>query len=97
MTTAELMAGEFIRVNGCLFLAADTVVKVLDPENLRIENFGTARQIVSASTLVLPETGLSGFVVDTGIIGGKPWRIMKYGENGLVLCPPAKGLVVSFR
>ena len=97
VTTAELMAGEFIRVNGGLVLAAGTVVKVVDPENLRIENFGKARQIVSASTLVLPETGLSGFAVDTGTIGGKPWRIMKYGENGLVLCPPAKGLVVSFR
>lgn len=97
VTTAELMAGDFIHVNGGLVLPANTVIKVVDPENLNAETFGRERQILSATTLTLPESGLSEFVVDAGRIIGNPWRIKMYGANGLALRPPSKALCISFR
>lgn len=97
VTTAELMAGDFIHVNGGLVLPANTVIKVVDPENLNAETFGRERQILSATTLTLPESGLSEFVVDAGRIIGNPWRIKMYGANGLALRPPSKAVCISFR
>ena len=93
----ELLNGDFIHVNGGLVLPSDTVIKVVDPENLDEETFGRSRQILSATTLTLPGTGISGFVVDAGTSLGNPWRVKMYGENGLALCPPSKGFIMSFR
>lgn len=97
VTTAELLSGDFIKVNGGLVLPANTVIKVVDPENLDVQTFGKARQIVSATTLTLPECGLSGFVVDAGTGSGNPWRVKCFGEKGLALCPPPEGFILTFR
>ena len=97
VTTAELMSGDFIHVNGGLVLPSDTVIKVVDPENLDVETFGKSRQILSATTLTLSGSELAGFVVDTGTDSGNPWRVRMCGDNGLSLFPPSKGFVLLFR
>lgn len=97
VTTAELMSGDFIHVNGGLVLPSDTVIKVVDPENLDVETFGKSRQILSATTLTLSGSELAGFVVDTGTGSGNPWRVRMCGDNGLSLFPPSKGFAVLFR
>ena len=97
VTTAELMAGDFINVSGGLVLPSNTVIKVVDPENLNAKTFGRERQIVSATTLTLSASGVSGFVVDAGRFLGNPWRVRTYGANGLSLRPPAKGVYILFK
>ena len=93
----ELLNGDFIEVRGGLILPVGTVIKVVDPENLDADTFGRPRQILSASSLILPARGIAEFTVDTGIVGGKPWRVKMCGENGLALSSPGKGLVMSLR
>jgi hypothetical protein len=93
----ELLNGHFIEVRGGLILPVGTVIKVVDPENLDADTFGRPRQILSASSLILPASGIAEFTVDTGIVGGKPWRVKMCGENGLALSSPGKGLVMSLR
>ena len=93
----DLLGGDFINVNGELVLPADTVIKIVDPENLDAETFGKARQMLSASRLTLSESGIARFVVDAGRIGGNPWRVKMCGVNGLSLAPPSRGLAMSLR
>ena len=93
----ELLKGEFMNVSGELVLPANTVIKIVDPENLDADSFGKERQILSATTLTLAESGIAGFAVDAGLIGGNPWRVKMCGENGLSLFPPSKGFVMSLR
>ena len=93
----ELLSGDFMNVSGELVLPADTVVKIVDPENLDADTFGRPRQILSATKLTLPESGIAYFVVDAGVVGGNPWRVKMCGVNGLSLYPPSKGLVMSLR
>ena len=93
----ELLNGDFIEVRGGLILPVGTVIKVVDPENLDADTFGRPRQILSASSLILPASGIAEFTVDTGIVGGKPWRVKMCGDNGLALSSPGKGLVMSLR
>lgn len=96
VTTAELMSGDFIHVNGGLVLPSDTVIKVVDPENLDAETFGKSRQILSATTLTLPGSGLAEFAVDAGSGSLNPWRVKMCGANGLSLCPPQNGMIMLF-
>ena len=93
----ELLKGEFMNVSGELVLPANTVIKIVDPENLDADSFGKERQILSATTLTLAESGITDFAVDAGLIGGNPWRVKMCGENGLSLFPPSKGFVMSLR
>lgn len=93
VTTAELLRGEFPFVKGACVLPSDTVIEIVDPENLDLAAFGRMRQIVAATKLTL-EDGVAGFRVDAG--DGKTWRI-KVLENGLALRPPAKGTVMVIR
>lgn len=93
----ELLKGEFMNVSGELVLPANTVIKIVDPENLDADSFGKERQILSATTLTLAESGIADFAVDAGLIGGNPWRVKMCGENGLSLFPPSKGFVMSLR
>ena len=78
-------------------MPANTVIKIVDPENLDADSFGKERQILSATTLTLAESGIADFAVDAGLIGGNPWRVKMCGENGLSLFPPSKGFVMSLR
>ena len=93
----ELLKGEFMNVSGELVLPANTVIKIVDPENLDADTFGRPRQMLSATKLTLPESGIAYFVVDAGVVGGNPWRVKMCGVNGLSLYPPSKGLVMSLR